>query len=251
MRPLTNLGTIGGTNGLTANADITIQHNTINNIIGARGISFTADGNSTTKLLIDDNHIDRLGSTSKHGISVNLTDVTVGNVPTAQVTITNNLIGTAANLWTAGAGTGNGILLQTQNASQMTALLSGNVVTANTSSVIEVMRVRAINTSTLNATVTNNTLTDNDGSHVEFDATAGSGTVAGTVNLNISGNTLPGGGVGVIKLSEGSFAGSDINVTQASSAAVSTANSNATVTVTGAPDFGQVAPPTPTLPTLP
>ncbi len=250
MRPVTNLGAISMTNGLTANADITIQNNTINNIVGARGITFTGDGTSVNKLKIDNNTIDRLGSTSKHGISVNLTSSGAGTTASGDVIVSNNHIGQAANLWTAGDGTGNGVLLQTQSSTTMKASLTGNVVSANTTSVIEVMRVRAINTSMLDATVTGNNLTDTSGSHVEFDASTGtSSSAGGTICLNISGNTVPASGVGVIQINENTSG--TINVTQASSAAVSTANTNATVNVTGTPQFGQPACATPTAPMLP
>ena len=249
MRPLSNLGAISVTNGdldgsgPTLNG--TIKGNTLNNIIGSRGISVTCDTFAgPTKLLIDSNNIDRLGSTSKHGISVNFLNAAVG-----EVSVTNNKIGQAAALWTAATGTGNPVLLTSQNTAVMTALLSGNVVSANTSSVIEVMRVRGIGSSTLNATVTGNTLIDTDGTHVEFDASTGSGAVVGgTINLNISGNTLPSGGV--IKLTRNASPG-DINVTQANFADVGTLNSNATVTVTGAPDYGQATPVLPSSPPLP
>jgi uncharacterized repeat protein (TIGR01451 family) len=249
MRPVTNLGAINVTNGdldgsgPTLNG--TIQNNTFNNIIGSRGITATCDTFAgPTKLFITGNSIDRLGSTSKHGISVNFLDAATG-----EVSVTNNSLGQAAALWTAGAGTGNPVLLTTQNTASMTALLSGNTVSANTSSVIEVMRVRGIGSSTLNATVTGNTLTDTDGTHVEFDASTGTGgVVGGTINLSITGNTLPSGGV--IKLSRNASPG-DINVTQASAAAVTTFNSNAAVTGVGVPDFGQAAPALPSSPPLP
>jgi hypothetical protein len=249
MRPVTNLGAISVTNGdldgggPTMNG--TIQHNTINNLPGSRGITVTCDTFSgPTTLLFDDNSIDRLGSTSKHGISVNFV-----NNATGKVTVTNNRIGQAGcpgacvNLWTSGGGTGNGVLLLTQNSASMTALLSGNQVRANTTSVIEVMRVRAINSSTMNATVTGNDLVDTDTAtaHVEFDATtATTGPVA--LCLNISGNTVPAGGAGVIKLSESV---ESLNVVQASAAAVAAANNAATVTVSGSPTFGVAACPTP------
>jgi hypothetical protein len=84
-------------------------------------------------------------------------------------------------------------------------------------------------------------LQDTDGTHVEFDATAATtGPVA--LCLNISGNTLPGGGVGVIKLSESV---PELSVVQASAAAVAAANSSATVTVSGSPTFGVAACPLP------
>ena len=249
MRPLTNLGAISITNGdldgsgPTLNG--TIQNNTFNNIIGSRGITATCDTFAgPTKFLITGNRIYRLGSTSKHGISVNFL-----NTATGEVSVTGNAVGIGPALWTAGAGNGNPVLLTTENTARMTALLVGNRVSANTSTGIEVMRVRAINSSTLNATVIGNTLTDTDGTHVEFDASTGTGGVAGgTINLSITENDLPSGGV--IKLSRNASPG-DINVTQTNAARVSSNNRGATVTITGFPDFGQADPALPSSPPLP
>ena len=104
------------------------------------------------------------------------------------------------------------------------------------------VRVRAIGTSTQNATINNNTLTDTSAAHIELAAVTASGTP--TMCANISGNVLPGGAIGVIQLTESAGA---LNVTQASAAAVAAANSGATVTVSGTPTFGV---PACTLPTF-
>ena len=136
-----------------------------------------------------------------------------------------------------------------------TAAITGNVVDANTTSIIEVVRLRAASTTgfaggTINATVVGNDLQDTEATtHVEFDATAGTSTLGGTVNLSITGNTVPGSGTGVIKLTEN--AAGTLNVTQASAAAVSSGNSGATVTVTGSPSYGAAVPPVPSTPSLP
>jgi hypothetical protein len=61
--------------------------------------------------------------------------------------------------------------------------------------------------------------------------------------MNASGNTLPAAGVGVISLAENTSG--TVNVTQASSAALSAANSDATVNIVGSPAFGQPACTTP------
>lgn len=246
------IGAIGVTNGGAANADITIRNNILDTIIGGRGITVTADG-GTTDLLIDNNSIDKLGSTSKPAINVNYTNNAVlGTVGTGNVTISNNAIGQNGSLWTGGPGSANAILLQALNGASMTAAIQSNVVDANTNSVIEVVRVRTASTAaysggTINATVTGNTIKDTYDARVEFDATAGTSTLAGTVNLSLTGNTLSAGGV--LQLTENT-AGA-INVTQASSAAVGSANSGATVTVTGSPTFGTSAPAQPTTPSLP
>ena len=233
MLPVTNLGAIGGTNGLTAVANITIQNNTLNNIVGARGITFSADGTGLSTLVIDNNNIDRLGSTSKYAIQVNMIG-SVGVSSPGKVTVTNNDIGQAANLWTSGNGSAEAIFFLTQNSSTMQTLVSGNVVTANAN--LEVIRARSIGSSTQSITYTGNTVTDNVGSHVGELAVKTEGTA--TLCMNASSNTLPGGGTGVILITE--TAGT-INVTQASAAAVAAANSGATVTVSGTPTYG-VAP---------
>jgi len=238
MIPLSNAGAINVTDGdLDGSGPVvngSIRGNTINNLAGGRGISVTSDTFAgLLTLLIDGNTVDRLGSTSKHGISVN-----VNNSAFADVTVSNNDIGLAANLWTAGNGLANGILLQTQNSGAMDALLSNNRVTANTS--FEVMRVRVGHTSTLNATVTGNTLSDTVGTHIEFEAATGTGaTVGGTLCVNVSGNTVPAAGVGIIRLSENTSG--TLNVVQSSTANVSSLNNSATVTPTGTPQFSQPA----------
>ncbi|MDZ4709100.1 MAG: Ig-like domain-containing protein [Saprospiraceae bacterium] len=241
MFPVTNLGAVSMTNGLTANATITVQNNTMNNLVGSRGITITADGTSSNTLVFDNNTIDSLGSSTKSAISVNCL-----NTATANVKIRNNLIGQGGTLYpSAVSALADVVLITSQNSAVINVLLSGNTITANTG--FEVMRTRAINSSTINATVTGNNLNDNAGVHVEFEAVTGSGAVVGgTVCLNISGNVVPAAGVGVIRITENAAPGA-INVTQSSSATVSTGNSNATVTLTGAPLFGQ---PTCTMPLL-
>jgi len=113
---------------------------------------------------------------------------------------------------------------------------------------------------TANLTFRNNTLTNLVGSRgisgtfdtfsgpttlvISNEAVTGTSTVVGgTVCLNISGNTVPGGGVGVIRITENAAPGA-INVTQ-SQANVAALNNGATVTVTGTPQFSQPACPTP------
>jgi hypothetical protein len=256
---VTTLGAIGVTNGANADAEVTIRNNTIDNIAGARGISYTADGGAN-KLLITANSIDNLGSTSKSAINVNfINNATLGTAGNGSVTVSNNSVGmngsTAGHLWTAGSGTANGILLQALNGANMTAAITSNSVDANTTSVIEVVRVRAASTTgnpggTVNATVNGNAITDTDTAtaHVEFDATAGTSLLAGTVNLTISANILPPGS-GVIQFTDN--AAGAMHVTQANSAAVASANGGVTVNVTGSPVYGSGSPPSPALPSLP
>ncbi|MEK7833322.1 MAG: Ig-like domain-containing protein, partial [Acidobacteriota bacterium] len=241
MRPLTNLGAINVTDGDLDGSGPTvngqIRNNTLNNIVGSRGIAVIADTFAGPfDLTVNDNTIDRLQSTSKHAINVGIRN----NVTNADVKIMNNLIGQAANLWTAGSGTAEAILVLTQDAASANVRINNNVVTANAT--LEVVRVRAIGTSTQNATINNNTLTDTSAAHIELAAVTASGTP--TMCANISGNVLPGGAIGVIQLTESAGA---LNVTQASAAAVAAANSGATVTVSGTPTFGV---PACTLPTF-
>ena len=246
MRPLTNLGAINVTDGdLDGGGPTvtgTIRNNTLNNIVGSRGISVVADTFAgPLDLTINNNNVDRLGSTTKHAI---FTDVR-NNVTNADVRVTNNDIGQspspspAGTLWTGGNGTAEAVLVQCQNSASVNALVTGNVIDANAT--LEVMRVRAINSCTNNATVTGNDLNDTSAAHIEFAAATGTGAaVGGGICLNISGNTLPAAGVGVIQINENAAPGV-INVVQADAAAVAAANSGATVTVTGTPTFNQPA----------
>jgi VCBS repeat-containing protein len=243
MRGVTTLGAITASNGGSATQNLTINDNVIQDLAGSRGITFTADA-GTSHLKIDNNTIDRLGSNSKAAININLT-----NTANATAVVTNNSIGQHGNLWSAGTGTANALLLQAQNTATLGTLVDGNTISGNTS--VELVRLRAINSSTVSSTVSHNSLSDTAGTHLEFDASTGTGgTAGGTINLNMFANTLPAAGVGVIRLGEGPAPG-DINVTQVSAADLSTQNSNATVTQTGAPDFGQPAPAVPAAPLLP
>ena len=246
MRPVTTLGAIniidGDLDGSGPTVTGTIQNNTLNNIIGSRGIAVIADTFAgPLDLTINNNNVDRLGSTTKHAI---FTDVR-NTVTNADVRVTNNDVGQnpspspAGTLWTGGNGTAEAVLVQCQNSASVNSLLTGNVIDANAT--LEVMRVRAINSCTNNATVTGNDLNDTSATHIEFAAATGTGTVVGGgICLNISGNTLPAAGVGVIQINENAAPGV-IDVVQADAAAVAAANSGATVTVAGTPTFNQPA----------
>jgi len=241
-KAISTFGAITASNGGTATANLSFTDNVIQDLAGGRGITFSADA-GTSHLLIDNNTIDRLGSTSKAAVNVGLTNSAV-----ATAVVTNNAIGQHGNLWTSGNGT-NAVLLQAQNSANLSTLFDHNLVTGNTS--VELVRVRAINSATVSATVSHNTLSDTVGAHLEFDASTGTSTAAGgTINLNMFANGLPAAGVGIIRLGEGAAPG-DINVTQTSQADLSAQNSNATVTFTGGPDYGQPAPGVPSAPPLP
>jgi len=251
MRPVTNLGAIGMTSGLTAQVDMTIRNNDLDDINGARGITATVDGGHT-ELMIDNNSIDNLGSTTKFAISVNSTNAssagTVGNV---DVTIQNNDIGQVGNLWSTGNGTAEAIFVTNAFGASIDALIANNVVDANAS--LEVIRARAAGSGLMNVTMTGNDVTDTNGTRLELAVATGTsgGQPGATVNASISGNILTVGGT--ITLTEGASGTTpaDLNVQQASSAAVSAANSSATVTASAGVDFGQPAPASPSTPTLP
>ena len=242
MRPSTNVGAINATNGGNATAHITITNNTVEDLPGGRGINFLADGTSTSFVLIDDNSVDRLGSTTKIGINANFAGSAQGDV-----TITNNDVGQSGNLWTAGAGNANAILVNAQNTSSVDVLIDGNLVTANSN--LEVVRVRSINGAVVNATVTDNTIRDTVGGDLEFDASAGLSTGTAILNLNIFGNLFSEADADVIRLNDA--LGGVLNVTQTSAADVSTLNDAATVTVLGTVLFNQPPPPLPLIPDLP
>jgi hypothetical protein len=252
MNALANAGAVSITNGGTANADITVSGNTISSIAQGRGITATATG-GTTDLWLDQNTIDNLGlptsASGKSAINVSFAgDSGLGTNATGNVTISNNAIGTmsaASNLWAyAGGNPANAILVVTQNGSSMDAAITDNqVVNANT--LYEVARIRAVGTSTLDATVSGNSLSDTYGNHIEFDATAGNASPAsaGTVNLSITGNDL--GANGVLQLTENTLG--TLNVTQD---AATVASSNlVTPTETGSVNYGAIG--SPSMPVLP
>jgi VCBS repeat-containing protein len=243
MTGVSNLGAITASNSGSAALNLSVLRDSIHDLAGGRGITVSADGGST-HLKIDHTSIDRLSSASKAAVTVNLT-----LAATADVIVTNNQIGQSSNLWTTASGSANAVLLQTSNTASMNALIDGNAISGNTSN--ELVRLRAINSSTLGATVSHNALTDTFTTHLEFDASTATTTPGGgTINLDMFANTLPAAGVGRIRLGEGPSP-SDINVHQADSASLATANSGATIVITGSPDFGQPSPTAPTAPTLP
>ncbi|WP_233259698.1 hypothetical protein [Ramlibacter sp. WS9] len=247
LNNVVTLGAVGITSGSTADADITIRNNDFDTIIGGQGITAFVDGGHT-ELLIDNNTIDGLGSTSKAAISVfsNVNGAFTGNV---DVTIQNNDIGQAGALWTSGNGSNQAVFLAASFGGSMDALVTNNVIDANAT--LEVVRARASGTGTLNATFTNNDITDTFTTHMELNGAAGTigADPGGNLNLSFSGNIVAGGATGTIGITEAGS--STVTVQQASSGAVTTANNSATVNVSGAPTFGGAAPTTPTLPSLP
>jgi hypothetical protein len=236
-------GAIGVTNGSTADADITIRNNTINSNLGGRGIAVYADG-GTTDLLIDNNSVDNMGTNYSYGILVDFIGPATGNA-----TLSNNDIGQDGPLWTSD-GLGGAIWLNAEDGSTMTAALTNNVIDVNTSSTVEAVWLRSVGGSTLNATLTGNDIDDTAGTSVEVNALAGlSTTQSGTLNLNMSGNNLHAGGLTLTENQLGT-----LNVTQSSSAVLSSANGSPTITATGSqatPTYGAATPPTPGLPSLP
>ena len=241
MRALSTLGAVTLSNGGSATAHFTVLNNVIEDLPGGRGVTFSADA-GTSYLMIDGNTIDRLGSTSRPAVSATLTGTAVGDV-----IVSNNDIGQNGNLWTAGTGTANAIAVTTQNSAQLDLLIDANAIDANTG--VEAVRIRAINTSLMNATITNNDLTDTAGTHVEFDATDGLTTGTSVINLDIHDNIMAGGATGVLRLSD--LAGGALNVTQASLADVSIENNGVTVTQTGTVTYGAPPPPLPDMPDWP
>ena len=104
-------------------------------------------------------------------------------------------------------------------------------------------RVDVEDASTANLTITNNKFTNSSGApgaaievRTEDDPTITGG--PSTACVNISGNNVTAAG-NTIVFNEA--AGTTMNITQANSAAVTSANNGAAVTVTGAPAFGQPA----------
>jgi VCBS repeat-containing protein len=242
MKAVNNLGAVSLSNGGAATAHFTVQDNVIEDLAGGRGVTFNADAGSTF-LMVDGNTIDRLGSNSKLAVSATLTNTAVGDI-----IVTDNDIGQNGNLWTAGTGTANAIAVTTQNSAQGDVLIDGNTIDANTS--VEAVRIRSINTAVMNATISNNDISDNAGGHIEFDATDGLTTGSSVINLDIHDNILAGGGpTGVLRLSD--LAGGVLNVHQTSLADVAFENGGATVTQSGTVFYGAPLPPLPIMPDAP
>ena len=237
----TTLGAIGFTNGGTADADITIRNNIIHDIAGARGITATADGTSTTRMRIDNNQIYDLQE-NDHGINFNMQGDAVGHV-----IIENNQLGQAAPLWDTPQSS-QAILVQALANGTVFALIQNNTVDAP--GTLEIVRVRATETADVDATIINNNIDDTDGaSFAEIGVSTGTGVVAGgNIDVSISGNTVNGGRIFLDENTSG-----DIDVQQASAAAIAAANGGATVIEDGgiAPDYSQPAPTSPTAPTVP
>lgn len=243
------IGAIGITSGGTATTDITVRNNDLDNIIGGRGITATVDGGHT-ELMFDNNMIDTLGAADKYAISVNATkNFGTGAVGNVDVTLQGNKIGQSGQLWTTGQGSAEAVFLTAGYGASMDALVVNNQITAN--ALLEVVRARASGTGVLNATFTNNTISDTYGTHMELAGAAGTigGDPGGNLNLSVSGNSLPGAGVGVISITQAGS--STVKVQQADVGAVVANNSNATVNVVGTPDFGAAAPASPSTPSLP
>ena len=251
MKPISTVGAIGGTSGQNVNADFTILNNNISNLLGGRGITFTVDGGDAD-ILIGGNTVNGLGSNSKSAILVNFTDnTTIGTTGAGDIKIVNNTVGNTGNLWTdVNGGNAEAVMVQTQGASTMTALMSGNNVTGNTN--FELLRAKAGGTSTINVTITNNILNDTDvAARDELNVTAGyiSGQ-GGTINASITGNTIAAGGD--ITLREANSGTLNIDhAPEGSAGDTSDLNGNAAVVVVGTPNFNQATPPTPSDPLLP
>jgi hypothetical protein len=246
---VSTIGAIGITSGGAAITDITVRNNDLDNIIGGRGITATVDGGHT-ELMFDNNSIDMLGSADKYAISVNSTNNSMGGtLGNVDVTLQNNKIGQAGSLWTPGPGMAEAVFLTAGYGALMDALVTNNQITAN--AMLEVVRARASGTGVLNATFTNNTITDTYGAHMELAGAAGTigGDPGGNLNLSFTGNILASPGVGTIKIAEAGTA--TVKVQQVNTGAVSGSNNNAAVTVTGAPDFAAPPPALPSEPSLP
>lgn len=225
----------------SAATDVTLRNNTLSGIAAARGVYVSASG-GTTDLLVQNNQINGLGATNREAILVQLTN----GAGTHNVTLQNNAIGLNGNLWSSGSGITDAIVLQTEGTASTAAAMTGNTVTANSN--FTDAFVRAIGTSTLNVTVNNGNTFSNTVGTTAFEAIAGDGANAATLNLSITGNTIAGGDS--IDLDENNVA--TMNLTQASTAAIAAANPSAVVNVLGnALTFNAASPTLPSTPTLP
>ncbi len=186
-----------------------------------------------TDITIDGNSIN--GIPTREAIFIDYRDKSGGG----DVKVINNQIGTITPI---GSATNSQQVIEIRvrgasNAKTVNLLVDRNTAVGQTSS--RFFDLDAEDLATVNATITNNAFR-NSGTGDEIDVDSEDAGV--TLCANISGNDLD-SGAGIIELNE--TAGT-LNITQASAAAMSTANGGATVNVTGTPQFGQPACTTPT-----
>ncbi len=214
---------------------------------GKRGIDVFIDDNANVSgtLTIDGNII-----TNVRRMGVIFDTGSTFNGANFAAKVTNNRIGIRADNTIDRVGTGtplatggeNGIRIENRNgnAKNLNILVSNNLVyngngAAGSPLNNSGMLIRAQGTATISSTVTNNTVNVNTSSgSFGFNVQTANGTTE-TLCFDGSGNTItaPGGGFGLTEVN------GTLNIEQASSAALATANGGASVSiVSGSPTFG-------------
>ncbi|MEO0825210.1 MAG: cadherin domain-containing protein, partial [Cyanobacteria bacterium J06642_9] len=213
----------------TATLNLTIQNSLFdaNDAFGSGSFSVVNAGNSNATVALTGNTITDTGG---NAIIVNNDDSA-----TSAVTISNNNIG---------ASGGFGMQLRQDGNGTQTVLIDNNTIGASAFGTV-FLNARDGN-GTLNATVTNNTnlAAPTSGFAPGLALTSEN---SNTLNASISGNNFTGNngfpGTEDIALTENNA--SALNITQTSAANLSAVNNGDAVGVTGTPQFGQSAPPTP------
>jgi hypothetical protein len=217
--------------------------------------------NMPSTVIIDNNTITNV---QQSGITLDMAN-SGANASNVTATITNNCVGKLRSGGTctgadarvgvgAGASAFYGIKVERRRAGakQANVLVSGNTIRAGNSTDQGTLNTPGLFARTQADTTMNITVTGNDvdttmtnaaemrfiaNSPVPLDPTTP------TMCIDVNTNTLPAGASAVIRLDENV---GTLNVEQASSAALSTGNSNATVTIAaGTPTFGFVCTPPP------
>ncbi|MEM8807655.1 MAG: hypothetical protein AAGF01_16675, partial [Cyanobacteria bacterium P01_G01_bin.38] len=212
----------------TATLNLTVQNSSFeaNDAFGSGSFSVVNAGNSNATVVLTGNTIT---DTSGNAIIVNNDDNA-----TSAVTISNNNIG---------ASGGFGMQLRQDGNGTQTVLIDNNTIGASTFGTV-FLNARDGN-GTLNATVTDNTnlAAPTSGFGPGLALTSED---SNTLNASISGNNFTGNngfpGTEDIALTENNSSALNVEQTQAQ---LTSLNNGDTVGVTGTPQFGQSAPPTP------
>jgi len=253
-----NNGVADGANAGTAQFQTTgglLQGSILNNTLGTaadnngdrRGIEVVAEpdvsvnGNTgAIDVIIEGNIINRF--TDREAIFVDLREDCLNS----ELIIRNNDIGNLAGFVGQVGGIREAIDVQVRGEAtyKLDMLMTGNNVTVNSNIIGVNIEVNADSGSpgaqTFNAHITNNTITQS-GTGTNLTARSRTSDPNVVLNLNFSGNNFE-GAAGSLAIEENS---GDVNVQQASSAAVTSANNSVPVTILGTLDFGVATPPAP------
>lgn len=224
-------------------ADFTIENNIVSSPANDGIVAAANAGSMDVKLSA--NTISGLVSTGARAIDVTYSNnVSLGTVASGDAIVLGNTIGSGGVVWTTGLGLAQAIRLWALSSSVVKALIANNQVTANTDVGVDVVEVRAGDSANLNLTATGNSLGNT--SILSSNLTIVAAGTAPLITANVTGNSVVGG---TITLREAT--GGVLNLVQASSPAVSSANGGANVEIVGTPQFGFAPPALPSDPALP